>query len=498
MSSQTIILTGVSTYLVLMLGVGLYAARKTQSFTDFVVAGRSMPLWLCGVSVFASWFGGGPMMGSATSAYEGDTLLMVADPLAAGACLLLSGLLFARLYRRSKRLTWPEFFEDRFGRIAAVLGAIIDVLGNVIWVGAMLFTFGVVFSTLAGVPMAVGIISGVIVVTVYTMVGGLWAVALTDFLQMLVIIIGLVVLLVVALVDAGGWTAVVAQLPAHAFRVIPVEHTWQNWIDHVHSWLALGLAAVASSVIIQRALAARTEAVAQNAFYVGGLMYLAIGMIPLALGFIARVTMPGLEDPNAIIPTLAVEHLHPVAVAVFVGAILSAIMSTTDSALLSCGAVISTNLLPLVREDASERLRLSVARYAIPASAILATIFAFNASRIIEVLLDSVALLLAGIIAPFILCFYWQKANRSGALAGIVSGLGTWAIALFVGTSTPPDLLGFVASLAVMTVVTLTTQQIDPPRPLRDADGREVDLRDRLGTLPLRAGANVPTADDPA
>jgi Na+/proline symporter len=97
---------------------------------------------------------------------------------------------------------------------------------------------------------------------------------------------------------------------------------------------------------------------------------------------------------------------------------------------------------------------------------------------------------LAGIIAPFILCLYWRKANRSGALAGILSGLGTWAIALAVGTSTPPDLLGFVASLVVMIVVTLTTQRLDPPRPLRDADGHEVDLRDRLGTLPLRAEAN--------
>ena len=120
---------------------------------------------------------------------------MSADPLAAGACLLLSGLFFARLYRRSKRLTWPEFFEDRFGRIAAVLGATIDVLGNVIWVGAMLFTLGVVFSTLTGVPMAVGVISGVIVVTAYTMVGGLWAVAMTDFLQVLVIIIGLAIIM---------------------------------------------------------------------------------------------------------------------------------------------------------------------------------------------------------------------------------------------------------------------------------------------------------------
>ena len=128
--------------------------------------------------------------------------------------------------------------------------------------------------------------------------------------------------------------------------------------------MALGIAALASSSVIQRALSARTESVAQNSFSLAAFGYLTIGLVPLMLGFAATVTMPGLDDPNAVLTDLAVKHLHPVFVAVFVGAIVSAILSTSDSILLAVSSITSTNLLPLVKNKPSEKLRLQVARFA--------------------------------------------------------------------------------------------------------------------------------------
>ena len=483
MAIETLILIGVVLYMAIIVAIGYYASRGNQSLTDFIVAGRKMPLWLCTVSIFATWFGSGTMMGAATAAYEGDTLLMIGEPFGSGLALFLSGLFFARLYRRSRRLTWPEFFEARFGKLTSAIGSIADATSHIIWLGGVLFTFGVLLESLAGAPMAVGIFGGLLVIVVYTMIGGMWAVALTDFIQMLVFVIGMFVLLYFVLDDAGGWNAVVAQLPEHSFRPIPLEHTFANWIDHVHVWMALGVAAVASSSIIQRALSARTEGTAQNSFYIAAFGYVTIGLVPLMLGFAATVTMPNLDDPNAVLTDLAIKHMHPVFVALFVGAILSAIMSTSDSILLGVSSIISTNLLPLVKKDPSEKLRLQVARYAIPVCGLIATYIAFNANRVVEVLIESAAVLLAAIIVPFILCFWWRKANRLGALAGMLGGLATWMVASAAGTEIPPDLIGFVVSFVAMVIVVQLTHKIDPPRPLTDIDGDPVDLINRIGTL---------------
>jgi SSS family transporter len=482
MANQALILSGVGIYVVIMIAIGIYAARDTHSAADFIVAGRKLPLWLCSASVFATWFGSGIMMGATTSGYDRDFLAMVAEPYGSTLALLLTGLFFARIYRRTRRLTWIQFFEVRYGKVAGIFGLLADLIGSVIWLGGVLFTFGVLAESLTGMPMAVGIFVGLVVVVVYTMLGGMMAVALTDFMQTVVLVIGLIVLLVLVLNDVGGWAVVSAQLPENTVRAFPVEHTMLNWMDYIHVWMTLGVAAIAANTIIQRALSAKSEAVAQNSFFVATLGYFVIGTIPIMLGLIASVTMPGLE-PNAVLTSIAIEHLHPVLVAIFVGAILSAFMSTGDSILLSSGAIVSTNLLPLFRKNPSDKLQMMVARVTIPVTAVIASYVAFGAERVVEVIVDSAAPLLAMSIVPFVLCFWWEKANKYGALGGIFGGLIGWASAAAVGTEIPPDLIGFGVSLVSMVSIALATQGINPPKPLTDIDGNTVALADRLPTF---------------
>ncbi len=474
------ILAGIGLYVLLMLGIGIYASRGTKSVADFVVAGRSLPLWLCSVSVFATWFGSGIMMGAATSGYDRDFLLMIGEPFGSGLALLLAGLFFARIVRRTRRMTWIEFFEVRYGKVAGVFGALADIAAGIIWLGGVLFTFGVLLESLTGLPMAYGIFGGVFIVVVYTMIGGMWAVALTDFVQTIVLVIGLVVLLFVVLNDVGGWSGIAAQLPEGTLSFAPIEHTYKNWIEYVHVWMTLGVAGLAANSIMQRALSAKSEGIAQNSFLIAAVGYVAIGIIPIMLGLIASITLPGINDSNAVLAELAIVHLHPIAFVVFVGAIMSAIMSTSDSILLSTGAVVSTNLLPLVQKNYDAATQLAVARYSIPITALLATYIAFGAERVVEVLIDSVAPLLATIIVPFVLCFWWTKANKYGALAGIFGGLAGWIIAGSLDIVTPPDLIGFAVSLVSMVVVTLLTQKICPPHPLTDENDTTVELTNRI------------------
>jgi len=458
MDSQTIILIGVGAYVVVMLAVGIYVAGKSTSMSDFAVSGRNMGLTVCSISIVATWFGSGPMMGSAAAAYSGNTLEVLRDPFVSGISLLIAGFFFVRTYRRSKRITPIEFHEIRIGNLAGVISSFVNLVAGSIWLGGVMFAFGVVFETLTGQPAAIGILGGTLVIVIYTMFGGLQAVAATDVLQMVFIMVGVLALFFVVVDDAGGFGSVAQQMPEHAFRLVPTGNTFNDWFAYFQVWFSSGLVAIGVISVVQRAMAARNEQVAQNAFYIAGIGYLLFGMIPVTLGYIATVTMPGVADPNAIIPLLAVEHLHPVVVAIFVGAVISAIMSTSDSILLGCGTVISVNLLPRVMKDPSDQLRLRVARWSVPVMAVIALYTAFNTSTVISAIAMSISLGFAGLSAPFMLAIWWKKLNSAGGYSGIGAGFAAFAATSVMYPDVPASFVGFWTSLVAAVVVPTSTR----------------------------------------
>ncbi len=485
MSTQAIIFTGVVIYLVVMLIVGIYAAKQADTADDFMVAGRRMPIWICAATLIATWFGGSAMMGSAGAAYEGGFLRIIADPFGGALALFIVGFFFARIFRRLRLVTFIEFFENRFGITAATIAAVASIASGIGWTAGMLVAFGTVFETLTGVPLVWGITGGAAVIFLYTAAGGMWAVAITDFVQIIVIAIGLVVLLVTVLVNVGGWGAIAPQLPEHTFRMIPLENSTEIWLNYLRAWLIFGLADVTSQALLQRSFSAKSEQVAQNSFYIAGFGYLILGMIPVMLGIIGSVTLPGLENSESIIPTLALDHLHPIAIALFVGALLAAIMSTADSALLAAASVFSTNLLPLFKPHASDKLRLMATRIAIPVFGFIAIYIALKVQVIFNLILDANSVMLVSVVVPFIVGIYWRAANRTGALAAMAMGFLVWLLTTLLMPELASDMLGLVACLVTIVIVTPMTQKYDPPRPLLTADGEELEMKDRLGTLPL-------------
>jgi SSS family transporter len=425
------------------------------------------------------------MMGGAGAAYKDGMLGVIEDPLGGALALLLVGLFFARMFRRLRIMTVADFMYQRFGIVASMGIAASALFGNTVWVASMLVGFGLIFESLAGIPLVYGIVAGAIVVTVYTAIGGMWAVALTDFLQMMIIFVGLIILFVVVLVDVGGWSAIAPQIPEHTFRLLPFDNTGEQWLNYLRAWTIIGIVDISAQTLMQRAAAAKNERVAQNSFYLGSAGYLLFGMIPVILGIIGSVSMPDLTSPEGIIPALAIEHLHPVAVSIFVGALLAAIMSSADSALLATASVVARNILPLVKHDPPAKLSLLVARLTIPVCSIIAIAIALKIQVVFDLMVDANILGLAAIIVPFIMGMWWKKANRTGALAAMAAGISAWLLTLFIAPELPADFIGLGASLVTMLVVTPLTQKFDPPREMRDIDGNPVEMKDRLGTLPL-------------
>ncbi len=470
-----------SVYLLAMIIIGIAVSKRAGSQDDFIVAGRKLPLWLCVPTIVATWFGAGTMLGAAGTGYQGGFLASIATPFGTSLTLVLVGFFFVRTLRRMKLLTVADFFENRFGHASAMIAAIALVLAIIGWIGGLMVAFGYVFQTMTGIPMEIGILAGGVIVVAYTAIGGMWAVAVTDFVQVLIIAIGLVVLLVVVLVNVGGWGVIAAQLPEHTFRLVPLEHDAGTWLNYVRLWVIFGVADLASQSLMQRVFAADSDRTAQNAFYLAGVGHLFLGLIPVILGIIAIVTMPGLVDPQTIVPTMAIEYLHPIAIAIFVGAILAAIMSSADSALLAAASLIGVNLAPAIKGDINSDQKLKVTRIAIPVIGIVATYVALEVQLILELMLDANSFLLAGVVGPYIAGVWWAKANRTGTLSAMAAGFSAWVLSEWIYPELAGDVVGFGVSLVTIFTVTLLTQKIDPPTPLSDEHGVPISLKCRLG-----------------
>ena len=444
-----VLLYGVGGYLLLNVAIGLWAGRHVASGADFIVAGRRLPLWLATATLFATWFGGGTCVGAAGEAYDTGILGVIADPFGAALCLFLAGWFFVRPLRRMGLLTIGDFFRERFGTRAERIAAVLQVPPFVGWVAAQFVAFGTVLHALAGVDQTAGIVAGFAVVLVYTVTGGMWAVSITDFLQAIVLIAGLAWLLPNALADAGGWSVVAAALPQGHTDFLP-ERSFHGWVWYVQAWLVIGIGSIPSQDLLQRAFSARDERTAAWSAYIAGGMYLTVGLIPVALGLIARVTMPGLADPELALPLLGKAHLGSVGLAVFVGALLSAILSTADSALLAPASVFSENIVRPLRPGMSDAGLLRAARISVAAFACLALALALQFRNVYELMLAAMEAGLAGLAAPFAAGLYWKRIGERGCVASMLGGTGTWLGLKFVTEEWPADLIGFFVSIALL------------------------------------------------
>ena len=265
----------------------------------------------------------------------------------------------------------------------------------------------------------------------------------------------------------------------------PSEASAWAWLDYLRAWLIFGLADVTAQSLLQRAFSAKDEQTAQNSFYLAGVGHLSLGMIPVTLGIIASVTMPGLSSPETVVPQLAIAHLHPIAVAFFVGALLSAIMSSADSTLLASASIFTVNILPLFKPQTSDRFRLLATRIAIPVFGSFAVYVALEVKVVYDLIMDANSVSLVCVVIPFIVGIWWKRANRTGALASMGMGFITWVSALRFAPELAGDMLGMLVALITILIVTPLTQNFDPPNPILDGDGEEVALENRLGTLPL-------------
>jgi Na+/proline symporter len=422
------LVTGIAAYIVLQFGIGLWVSRRIRTEDDFLVAGRSLGPGVTTFTVFATWFGAETCVSAAGLAYASGLMGASAEPFGYGLCIVVLGLFLAVPLWRMRLSTPADYFRLRYSQSVERVAVLLMVPTSIFWAAAQVRAFGHVLSAASGLEVDITIAIAAVVVIAYTVVGGLLAVAWTDFVQGIALVVGLVALAVAVTAAVGPETF--ASIPAERLRLF--GGGGRGWLETLEVWAIPVLGSLTAAELITRVIAARSPDVARGATLAGGGAYLLVGLIPVSMGLLAGVALPGLAEPEQVLPVLAQTYLPPVLYALFAGALVSAILSTVDSALLVAGSLVSHNLLVPVMPGLSERGKVLLARLAVAAFGVVAWVMAIRAEAVYELVEMASSFGSAGIVTVVVLGLFTRFGGPAAALASLLGGVTAWVFGAYV------------------------------------------------------------------
>jgi len=466
---MNVLLIFVGLYLLVSVGLGLYAATRVKNSSDYANAGRSLPLPVVIATVFATWFGSETVLGIPARFAEQGLSGTVEDPFGASLCLIFVGLFFARKLYRLNLLTIGDYFKQRYNRPVEVIASLCIVISYLGWVSAQITALGLVFSVLTNgaVSMSAGMIAGAAIVLVYTLFGGMWSVALTDAFQMSLIIIGMVYVAWVIAGDAGGAQVVIQHASeAGKLRFFP-EPTLAAWLGFVGMGVTIMFGSIPQQDVFQRVMSARSENISVAGAVIGGSLYFFLAFIPMFLVYAAQIIDPATftaligEDSQMILPRLILDHTPIFAQVLFFGALLSAIMSTASGTLLAPSITLTENIIREMFPMNDQQLLLST-RIVVVCFTIVVTTFALfsQGMPIYEMVGNSYKVPLVGAFVPLVMGLYWKRATTQGALVSVMGGLACWLLMEAYGGDSiwPPQFVGLMAAFLGMIAGSLLPQ----------------------------------------
>ena len=466
------LLTLIIVYLLVTIAIGLYAARRVKNSADYAIAGRSLPMVMIVTTTFATWFGSETVLGIPAKFLNNGLNGVVEDPFGAGICLILVGLFFARKLYQMTLLTLSDYYRARYGRVVEVLCSLIIMLSYLGWVSAQVAALGLVFNLLSAgaISLTQGMVIGVVSVLAYTLYGGMMSVAITDFIQMIILVVGLTILAVFAGDLAGGANKVVSlAVSRDLFRFWP-EPSFKDTVFFFAASITMMLGSIPQQDVFQRVMSANSPRAASHGPVIGGVCYILFAFVPMFLVASAVLIMPEQtaallkDDPQKVLPTLVMEKMPFVMQVLFFGALLSAIKSTASATLLAPSVTFVENIWRQFRPHMGDQKELRNMRITVLvfSGLVLAYAVKMQGTPIYEMVSGAYQITLVGAFVPLVFGLYWKRASTQGALFSIVLGLLTWGIFLATpaGEQLPAQLMGLIASLIGMVAGSLGPQAI--------------------------------------
>jgi len=417
-------------YMVAMIGIAWWARSRIHDAEDYIVAGRRLSVSLAAATLLATWFGAGALLTATDEVRRGGLRMAALDPLGAGICLLLAGLWLARPLWNMRLLTLGDFYGRRFGPTAELTASVLMVPTYFGWVAAQFVALAGLFELVFGLPASAGIAIVAVVGTSYTLLGGMWSVTLTDVVQMAFVVVGLLVLTAEVLFQLGGGVlgglqTLAERVPAEKLVLVPRENAGQliGWLGV----LAVGaFGNLPGQDLLQRVFASRSEGTAVRACYWAGGCYLLLGFCPLVLGLAGDLLAPGHENASTI-GLLSTIFLSPWSGSLLLLAVVSAVLSTIDSAILSPASLLAQNVFPRIVHAGPEHA-LARNRRAVVLIAVCSVITAYLGESAYRMLEDAYALAMVSLLVPLLAGVWFVRGGERAAMAAMTVGTVSWLL----------------------------------------------------------------------
>jgi len=458
------LISSVVLYLLGTLALGVWAGTRIKNTSDFAVAGRSLPLIMVVTTTFATWFGAETVMGIPAKFVEGGLNAVVEDPFGAGMCLILVGVFFAAKLYKLNLLTIGDYYRQRYGKGIEVFCSAAIIMSYLGWVAAQVTALGLVFSVLTNGAMtpAAGMIVGTLAVLIYVVVGGFLAVAITDFIQMIVLVVGLSIIAFFSAQLAGGADQVFAMAAQQdLWRMLPPP-TFHDIVFFIGAAVTMMFGSIPQQDVFQRVMSAKDAPTARTGAIIGGASYIMFAFVPMFIVAAAILVMgdAGLamakNDYQRLLPTFVMTKMPLIMQILFFGALLSAIKSTSSATLLAPSTSFVENILRHLRPGMDDRQKLFAMRSTIVvfAALVLAYAIAMEGTSIYELVSAAYQVPLVAAFVPLVMGLYWKRATTQGAIAAVALGLGTWIIFFpqisSFGDYFPGQLAGLIAAFVGM------------------------------------------------
>jgi SSS family solute:Na+ symporter len=436
-------------YLVITLLLGLGLSKFIKSSSDYALAGKRMPVLITASALFATWFGSETVMGASSVFAEKGLISVIEDPFGAALCLFLLGAFFAKNLYNLNLITMGDFFAKRFGPRAETLAAIFMILSYFTWTSAQLIAFAKILTLITGLSEPVGIWLSGLLVFAYTFAGGMLAITITDFIQTIVIIIGLAFITCSFVGQAGGLETLVLEQPKNFWKFTPAND-FKSMMEYINAWLIISLGSIPQQDVFQRIMSAKDSKTSVASCYLGSIMYLSVAALPLIIAIAAKKIYPDLHGESLLI-TAVMRQGDTLTQVMFFGALMSAIMSTASGSILAPATTFAENILKPSLKNVSDKKLLWLMRASVAIMSLAGILLSFTNSSIYELVGMSSALSLVALLVPLVAGLWWKPANEIGATVSMLLGIGVWAIYEFMIPSIiPAMLLGLFASIIGM------------------------------------------------